>query len=210
MLDVVFILLIFFVVTATFLSETAISAASSDSDNDQPPPETDMEDRNILFEIGANNEIILNRNPRPIISTQIRSNIDQLRAENPRRDGDHPAKFDFRRFHPGDDHGRRAPGRYRGYLDRRSQLNSRWNKHEARTCANELELRAYTSRLLGQDPSLVLHGGGNTSVKGDLADVFGETRRVLFVKGSGWDLKSIGAAGFAPTDLNYLLRLAGT
>ncbi len=83
MLDVVFILLIFFVVTATFLSETAISAASSDSDNDQPPPETDMEDRNILFEIGANNEIILNRNPRPIISTQIRSNIDQLRAENP-------------------------------------------------------------------------------------------------------------------------------
>ena len=69
-------------------------------------------------------------------------------------------------------------------------------------------MRAYTSRLLGQDPSLVLHGGGNTSVKGDLADVFGETRRVLFVKGSGWDLKSIGAAGFAPTDLNYLLRLA--
>lgn len=83
MLDVVFILLIFFVVTATFLSETAVSAASSDNDNDQPPPEQDMEDRNILFEIGPNNEIILNRNPRPIIATQIRSNIDQLRAENP-------------------------------------------------------------------------------------------------------------------------------
>ena len=83
MLDVVFILLIFFVVTATFLSETAISAASSDNNNDQPPPEQDMENRNILFEIGANNEIILNRNPRPIIATQIRSNIDQLRAENP-------------------------------------------------------------------------------------------------------------------------------
>lgn len=69
-------------------------------------------------------------------------------------------------------------------------------------------MRAYSSRLLGQDPSLVLHGGGNTSVKGEAADVFGESRRVLFVKGSGWDLKSIGAAGFAPTDLNYLLRLA--
>lgn len=69
-------------------------------------------------------------------------------------------------------------------------------------------MRAYSSRLLGQDPSLVLHGGGNTSVKGELTDVFGESRRVLFVKGSGWDLKSIGAAGFAPTDLNYLLRLA--
>ncbi len=69
-------------------------------------------------------------------------------------------------------------------------------------------MRAYSSRLLGRDPSLVLHGGGNTSVKGELTDVFGETRRALFVKGSGWDLKSIGAAGFAPTDLKYLLRLA--
>ncbi len=69
-------------------------------------------------------------------------------------------------------------------------------------------MRAYSSRLLGRDSSLVLHGGGNTSVKGELTDVFGETRRVLFVKGSGWDLKNIGAAGFAPTDLNYLLRLA--
>lgn len=82
MLDVVFILLIFFVVTATFLSETSISAASSDSNNtDQPPPEDDA--KNILFEIGANNEIILNGQPRPIIATQIRSNIDQLKAENP-------------------------------------------------------------------------------------------------------------------------------
>lgn len=82
MLDVVFILLIFFVVTATFLSETAVSAASSDNDNtDLPPP--DDEKRNILFEIGQNNEIILNGNPRPVIATQIRSNIDQLKAENP-------------------------------------------------------------------------------------------------------------------------------
>jgi len=82
MLDVVFILLIFFVVTATFLSETAIQAASSDNNQDQPPPE-DPEDRNILFEIGANNEIILNGNPRPIIQTQVRANIDRLKAENP-------------------------------------------------------------------------------------------------------------------------------
>lgn len=82
MLDVVFILLIFFVVTATFLSETAISAASSENNESDPPPE-DQEDRNILFEIGPNNEIILNGNPRPIIQTQIRSNIDRLKAENP-------------------------------------------------------------------------------------------------------------------------------
>ena len=82
MFDVVFILLIFFVVTATFLSETSVSAASSDNDNtDQPPP--DDEKKNILFEIGANNEIILNGNPRPILPNFIRSNIDQLKAENP-------------------------------------------------------------------------------------------------------------------------------
>ena len=82
MLDVVFILLIFFVVTATFLSETALSAASNDSNEDDPPPPED-DKRNILFEIGPSNEILLNRSPRPIIDTQIRSNIDQLRAENP-------------------------------------------------------------------------------------------------------------------------------
>lgn len=82
MLDVVFILLIFFVVTATFLSETAISAASSEN-NENPPPPPDEESQNILFEIGPNNEIILNKQPRPIIPTQIRSNIDQLKAENP-------------------------------------------------------------------------------------------------------------------------------
>ena len=82
MLDVGVILLIFFVVTATFLSETAISAASSDNNSDETPPQDD-DKKNILFEIGANNEIILNGNPRPIIQTQIRSNIDQLKAENP-------------------------------------------------------------------------------------------------------------------------------
>jgi len=82
MLDVVFILLIFFVVTATFLSETSISAASSDNNNsDAPPP--DDEKKNILFEIGPNNEIILNGNPRPILPNFIRPNIDQLKAENP-------------------------------------------------------------------------------------------------------------------------------
>ena len=82
MLDVVFILLIFFVVTATFLSESAISAASSES-NENPPPPQDEDNQNILFEIGPNNEILLNKQPRPIIPTQIRSNIDQLKAENP-------------------------------------------------------------------------------------------------------------------------------
>ncbi len=92
--------------------------------------------------------------------------------------------------------------------NRRSKLKSLWNKRDARACNTELELRAYSSRLLGREPALVLHGGGNTSCKGEVADIFGVKRRVLYVKGSGWDLKSIGAAGFAPTDLDYLLRLA--
>jgi biopolymer transport protein ExbD len=83
MLDVVFILLIFFVVTATFLSESAISAASTENNDNPPPPNQDEDSQNILFEIGPNNEIVLNKQPRPIIPTQVRSNIDQLKAENP-------------------------------------------------------------------------------------------------------------------------------
>jgi len=83
MLDVVFILLIFFVVTATFLSESAISAASSENNDNPPPPDQDEDSQNILFEIGPNNEIVLNKQPRPIIRTQVRANIDQLKAENP-------------------------------------------------------------------------------------------------------------------------------
>lgn len=82
MLDVVFILLIFFVVTATFLSETALDAASSDR-SDAPPPEDMEESRNILVELGQNNEITLNGEPRPVTTSQIRPNIDRLRAENP-------------------------------------------------------------------------------------------------------------------------------
>lgn len=82
MLDVVFILLIFFVVTATFLSETAIDAASSDN-NDEPPPEQPPEDRNILVELGANNEIRFNGEPRAVQPGQVRANIDRLKAENP-------------------------------------------------------------------------------------------------------------------------------
>jgi len=82
MLDVVFILLIFFVVTATFLSEQAIDAASSDR-SDTPPPEEQLESQNILVELGQNNEIILNGEPRPVTLNQVRPNLDRLRAENP-------------------------------------------------------------------------------------------------------------------------------
>ncbi|MDJ0836949.1 MAG: bifunctional aldolase/short-chain dehydrogenase [Acidobacteriota bacterium] len=56
-------------------------------------------------------------------------------------------------------------------------------------------LRVYTSRLLGRDPSLVLHGGGNTSVKTTMTDELGRKVQVLCVKGSGWDLADIEPAG---------------
>jgi rhamnose utilization protein RhaD (predicted bifunctional aldolase and dehydrogenase)/NAD(P)-dependent dehydrogenase (short-subunit alcohol dehydrogenase family) len=71
-----------------------------------------------------------------------------------------------------------------------------------------LALRCYTSRLLGAEPSLVLHGGGNTSAKGTRADFFGDPVDVLYVKGSGWDLASIAPAGFSPVRMSTLLRMA--
>jgi rhamnose utilization protein RhaD (predicted bifunctional aldolase and dehydrogenase) len=68
--------------------------------------------------------------------------------------------------------------------------------------------RVYTSRLLGRDKSLVLHGGGNTSVKLREKNLFGEQEEILYVKGSGWDLETIEAPGFTPVSLSYVKRLA--
>ncbi|MGE5467188.1 MAG: class II aldolase/adducin family protein, partial [Ignavibacteria bacterium] len=87
-------------------------------------------------------------------------------------------------------------------------MKSLWQDAEANTCCNELQLRVYTSRLLGRDKSLVLHGGGNTSVKIREKDVFGNEVDVLYVKGSGWDLETIAEAGFAPVRLDHLKKLA--
>ncbi len=71
-----------------------------------------------------------------------------------------------------------------------------------------LEARVRTSRLLGQNKSLVLHGGGNTSVKITEKNILGEEGEILYVKGSGWDLETITAAGFSPVRLNHLKKLA--
>ena len=88
-------------------------------------------------------------------------------------------------------------------------MKNRWDDDTAQRYGADsgLGLRVYSSRLIGEDGELVLHGGGNTSVKGELENTFGETERVLFVKGSGWDLRTIEAGGFAPVKLDYLLRL---
>ena len=71
----------------------------------------------------------------------------------------------------------------------------------------ELAYRIYSTRLLGRDPKLVLHGGGNTSVKTRIKDLLGEDADVLCVKGSGWDMAGIEPAGMPAVRLEPLRRL---
>src|SRR5690349_22605843 len=87
-------------------------------------------------------------------------------------------------------------------------MKSLWRDDEAAQFSGSLGPRVYTARLLGSDKSLVLHGGGNTSVKLREKDLFGEERDVLYVKGSGRDLATIDAGGFTPVELRYVQRLA--
>ena len=70
-----------------------------------------------------------------------------------------------------------------------------------------LQERVRTSRELGADPTFVLHGGGNTSAKGTVADVHGNELEVMWVKGSGWDLATIEAQGLPALDLEALRAL---
>jgi rhamnose utilization protein RhaD (predicted bifunctional aldolase and dehydrogenase)/NAD(P)-dependent dehydrogenase (short-subunit alcohol dehydrogenase family) len=84
-------------------------------------------------------------------------------------------------------------------------MHSRWDPHSAPV--HPLEQAAYGARLLGSDPSLVLHGGGNTSVKTTATDVTGEDIEVLYVKGSGYDLASIPPEGFTPLRMARLREL---
>ena len=87
-------------------------------------------------------------------------------------------------------------------------MKSLWDDKESSKYTTDLDLRVYTSRLLGQDSSLVLHGGGNTSVKSTTKNLFGESEDILYVKGSGWDLATIEAEGFAPVKMDMLLKMA--
>ncbi|MCL4212764.1 MAG: bifunctional aldolase/short-chain dehydrogenase [Gemmatimonadales bacterium] len=81
-----------------------------------------------------------------------------------------------------------------------ARLAPRWGE--------DLALRVHTSLLLGGDPALVLHGGGNTSVKSTARELTGEEVEVLYVKGSGWDLGRIEPRGFPACRLEPLRRLA--
>jgi len=95
-------------------------------------------------------------------------------------------------------------------------MKSLWDENDARAAVEryaaagvgeDLALRTYSARLLGAEPTLVLHGGGNTSVKTTARDLFGEEIAVLCVKGSGWDLATIEPAGHPAVRLAPLLRL---
>jgi rhamnose utilization protein RhaD (predicted bifunctional aldolase and dehydrogenase)/NAD(P)-dependent dehydrogenase (short-subunit alcohol dehydrogenase family) len=95
-------------------------------------------------------------------------------------------------------------------------MQSRWSDAEAKRLIDayhkdgvpaDLALRIYTTRLLGQDPRLVLHGGGNTSLKTRTHDLLGEDVEVLCVKGSGWDMATIEPAGLPAVRVGPLRRL---
>jgi len=95
-------------------------------------------------------------------------------------------------------------------------MKSRWSDTEAQEfvgryapkgIGEDLALRVYTTRLLGSDPRLVLHGGGNTSVKTHMTDLLGDTVEVICVKGSGWDMANIEPAGLPAVKLPPLRRL---
>ncbi|MDZ7603382.1 MAG: class II aldolase/adducin family protein, partial [Hoeflea sp.] len=93
---------------------------------------------------------------------------------------------------------------------------NRWNDKEAQArveaagtnpADRTLALRVYSSRIIGADPDLVMHGGGNTSVKTERPDLFGVMQPVLHVKGSGWDLDTLEAAGLPGVRLDALLEM---
>jgi len=73
--------------------------------------------------------------------------------------------------------------------------------------SQDLALRIYSTRLLGREPRLVLHGGGNTSVKAQVKDLLDEEVEALCVKGSGWDMASIEPAGMPAVRLAALRKL---
>src|SRR4030065_2251445 len=94
-------------------------------------------------------------------------------------------------------------------------MKNKWRKGKASELVaryegrwgRDLALRTYASRLIGEEKELVLHGGGNTSVKTTYTNVLGEPRPAFFVKASGHDLANIEPDGHVGLDLEYLVRL---
>jgi len=89
----------------------------------------------------------------------------------------------------------------------KSSANKYIKKYKKLGFSKDLALRVYTTRLLGRNKELVLHGGGNTSVKTSIKDIDGKKYNVLCVKGSGWDMADIEPAGLPAVKLEPLLSL---
>jgi rhamnose utilization protein RhaD (predicted bifunctional aldolase and dehydrogenase)/NAD(P)-dependent dehydrogenase (short-subunit alcohol dehydrogenase family) len=89
-------------------------------------------------------------------------------------------------------------------------LENLWEESRATALsARPLDLLRYRSNLLGADLRITNFGGGNTSSKFDLPDpLSGKPARVLAVKGSGGDLRSISTSGFAILYMEKLEQLA--
>ena len=95
-------------------------------------------------------------------------------------------------------------------------MKNNWSKSSAKKYikkyknigfSKDLALRVYTTRLLGRNKELVLHGGGNTSVKTTIKDIDGKKYNVLCVKGSGWDMADIEPEGLPAVKLEPLIAL---
>jgi len=88
-----------------------------------------------------------------------------------------------------------------------SEANKYIRKYKTLGYSRDMALRVYTTRLLGRNSELVLHGGGNTSVKTTTKDIDGKKYDVLCVKGSGWDMAEIEPEGLPAVKLKPLLSL---
>ena len=91
------------------------------------------------------------------------------------------------------------------YSDKEAKLYI--SKFAKKGVPKDLALRIYTTQLLGNDPTVVLHGGGNTSVKSSIKTLLGKVEKVIYVKGSGKDMGDIEEDGFPALEMENLLKM---
>ena len=87
------------------------------------------------------------------------------------------------------------------------EANSYINNYAKKGVGKDLALRIYTTQLLGNDPTVVLHGGGNTSVKSSIKTLLGNQEEIIYVKGSGKDMGNIEEDGFPALEMRNLLGM---
>ncbi len=95
-------------------------------------------------------------------------------------------------------------------------MKTKWNNNTAKKYINyfakknikkDLALRIYSTHLLGKDPLLVLHGGGNTSLKSISKNLYGKNINTIYVKGSGWDMSDLDENGMPGLEMDPLIKL---